>query len=443
MNKHIKVAPPRKLDRWSGIIGLALFAGVCHAAPNDLKTTVQEVLQGHPEVREIQETWRATQTEIAQAEGGKRPIIDFRGAYGGERTDDRSIVSTSVDRVRSDAELKLVLPLYDGGLTRAEVSVANHRTDGDFHRIDTTGQVIALRVIRAFLDVLQERELFTIARQSETAFDRHRQNERSRLDGGFGSIADFEQAVSRHALSQVRTTDAQEQVERASTGYRSEVGDAPGDLTMPALQDHGRFSDFNQAMALAKSQHPLLRLQKTEIDVSSAEQTAAGAPMRPKLNLEANVLATNDAGGFNGKEYDARMQMVVRWNLYNGGRDRQRLRKAAFNVDVAQQAYAVSYRAVEQELRLAFSSLKANQDNANRLQKRLNSSRKVLDAYASERRLGSRSSLDLLTAETDLFNAETDAATVRYNILFDQYRLLAASGQLLDEFSVELQVLDD
>jgi outer membrane protein TolC len=48
-----------------------------------------------------------------------------------------------------------------------------------------------------------------------------------------------------------------------------------------------------------------------------------------------------------------------------------------------------------------------------------------------------------LTAETDLFNAETDAATVRYNILFDQYRLLAASGQLLDEFSVELQVLDD
>ena len=56
---------------------------------------------------------------------------------------------------------------------------------------------------------------------------------------------------------------------------------------------------------------------------------------------------------------------------------------------------------------------------------------KLVSSYREQFKVGQRSLLDVLDAQNTRFNTATLADTSSYASLFAQYRLLAATGQLL------------
>jgi adhesin transport system outer membrane protein len=64
-------------------------------------------------------------------------------------------------------------------------------------------------------------------------------------------------------------------------------------------------------------------------------------------------------------------------------------------------------------------------------------SKDLMSSYTEQFRVGRRSLLDLLDAQNTEYSATVAMETARYASLFAQYRVLAATGHLLEAFGVE------
>ena len=59
------------------------------------------------------------------------------------------------------------------------------------------------------------------------------------------------------------------------------------------------------------------------------------------------------------------------------------------------------------------------------------------DAYLEQFKLGERSLLDVLDAESELFNSSTQYTTANGNVVVGAYRLYALTGMLLPELGIK------
>ena len=59
------------------------------------------------------------------------------------------------------------------------------------------------------------------------------------------------------------------------------------------------------------------------------------------------------------------------------------------------------------------------------------------DAYLEQFKLGERSLLDVLDAESELFNSSTEYTTANGNVVVGAYRLYALTGMLLPELGIK------
>lgn len=403
-----------------------------------LEEIVKTVIDEHPAIHEARQTHRATAIEIDQAKGGKLPIVNVALSTGLEGTDSRATQAIGEDdevhKNRTDAQISVVLPLYDAGLTQAETTVATTRTASTAARVDNTSQEVVLRAIRAYFRVLNAEDALVINRQAKDAFDYHMKTENKKLKGGFGNIADFEQSTSRYALASTRVVAARADLDNAIADYKEAVGSLPKNLDFPSLPNESYFTSLEEALTVARQNHPVLSILANDIGTAGGEIEVARSALYPKLNIEADALATHDANGFDASEHDYRLQLVMRWNVFNGNRDKHRLDRAAVLKEATKQAFSTAQRDVERELRNTIASLQSNLSRQAELERRVHSATRVQSAYKKERTLGTRSSLDLLTAETDLLNAKLDLTNVKHSAGFDRFRVMAAAGNLLSYF---------
>jgi adhesin transport system outer membrane protein len=75
-------------------------------------------------------------------------------------------------------------------------------------------------------------------------------------------------------------------------------------------------------------------------------------------------------------------------------------------------------------------------DRIDYLRNYMKSSRATAIAYAKQFDIGKRTLLDVLDAEAEAVNARADLVDAESDGLFAQYRILAATAQLVDSFGL-------
>ena len=174
-------------------------------------------------------------------------------------------------------------------------------------------------------------------------------------------------------------------------------------------------------------------MANSDIDAASAaEVDAARAKFGPEIVAEGRARTGNDIDGDDGETNDLQARLVLRWNLYRGGIDKaneqEQIRRASEQRLVLHQVY----REIEEAVRVSWerrfrqAELAASLAVAGELPAR---ARRFLP-----RAVQGRPALAARRAR----RAEHAASTPRrcrirraYASLFAEYRLLAATGQLL------------
>jgi adhesin transport system outer membrane protein len=412
---------------------LAPVAGAQPAAT--LENAVKKAIVSNPEVQARWHTFLSSQHEQDVARGGYFPRVDLTAGVGRQKLTEYNQPTTNM--TRHGAALSLDQMIYDGFSTREEVAKLAYAKLVRYYEVLDASESVALEATRAYLDVLRYRELATLAQdnlaQHEQVFGQIQQ----RVQAGVGRRVDLEQAGGRLALSQSNVLTEASNLYDVSARYQRIVGEIPpGDMSAPAPFKQGIPASIEEALKLAYQGNPAFNAAIENVRAAQAEVRGRRANYQPQVNLRAIQDIGYNRDGIEGKRDDQIIELVLNYNLFNGGSDRALVRQYAERLSLSKDLRDKACHDVRQTLAIAFNDIHNLYRQLGYLDQHQLASEKVRQAYRQQFDIGQRTLLDLLDTENEYFQARRAYANATYDRAIAHARTLAGMGSLLSTLQV-------
>ena len=159
------------------------------------------------------------------------------------------------------------------------------------------------------------------------------------------------------------------------------------------------------------------------VDVSYAD-------LLPSLDLTGDVSYLDEPSA--GLDWQRRGRVALELNvpLYQGGRVRSEVRQNRQTLQQRRGDLKTVMRGVQRQVTTAWDRLKAARSAIEALRAQVRATEIALAGVQEEALVGQRTVLDVLDAEQELFQAQTDLVRAQQIEIFASYQLKAATGQM-------------
>ncbi len=174
----------------------------------------------------------------------------------------------------------------------------------------------------------------------------------------------------------------------------------------------------------------LASLKRLQVTQSSIKAQRAGH--LPTLSLTGSS-TRNWSEQTSGRESPVNKHAVAlsfSLPIFSGGETVSLVREARADRDAQRAALDQLKRQARRQLRQAIAGLESAQASQAAFEAVVTAGREALTGVTQEFEVGTRTSLDVLDAQDELFSAETDLAKSRYSVVLARYTLLNALGRL-------------
>ena len=113
---------------------------------------------------------------------------------------------------------------------------------------------------------------------------------------------------------------------------------------------------------------------------------------------------------------DTSAEMVLNWNLYNGGSDQARVRQQTNLMNQAADLRDKACRDARQTAAIAYNDTRKLDEQLRALDRNTLAIEKARDAYRQQFDIGQRSLLDLLNSENELYTAKRAYANAEFDL---------------------------
>ncbi|UXK09048.1 TolC family outer membrane protein [Shewanella putrefaciens] len=432
---------------------LSLILLPLSAQSQTLEQAVAHTIDTNPDLRVAFNRFKAREEQVNQAMAGYMPTIDITGGYGYEQTDsvstrrrvDLSDGTNELNRGEFGVSLKQML--FDGFYTSSEVNRYSFEASADQWALLAAAEDMALEVSKVYLNYLRTLEVLKLA---EKNLDSHKEiydQIKQRTDSGLGSTADLSQISGRLARANANVMSARNNLLDAKAQYVKVVESEPVDLIQPVPDADMLPKDLSSSLNDAQQNHPILKSAANDIRAAENERSSVQSNYYPQVSLELSGNWNNDIGGedgvsnlagqnVGGHNNDLLAMVRVKYNLFAGGRDLAREKETAYKLGEAKEIRQRAQREVVEGVNLAWNAYEMLAPQKEYIRDHVVAAKDTQSAYAQQFNLGQRSLLDLLDTENELFEARKDYLQTEYDEIIAKYRVLNATGRLLDSLKV-------
>ncbi|WP_163131911.1 TolC family outer membrane protein [Agarivorans sp. Alg241-V36] len=405
------------------------------ASAQSLEQAVAKVLTEHPQLQSSFNQFKASSEQYQSAKGGYYPTIDLTAGAGWAQTDTEDEITES--GTPTEVGLSIRQLLFSGFATSGEVSRTENETLADQWLLYNDAENIALRVVDVYLEVIKQQQLSELAESNLQTHLAIQKDIKKRTDSGVGSSADLTQVNGRVARATTNSLSAKNNLMDAQTQFLRVVNELPKDLVQPGADVALIPADLDSALAAALDVHPTLKSAQFDVAAANAQTTVAKANNYPEIALELDGNWDKNRRGYEDtKDYELAAMLRLRYNLFNGGSDAAEIRRSAYDVNRAKAVGEDAYRQVSEGTRLAWNAWDVLVRQKSFLQQHVEASFQTVEAYKKQFNLGKRSLLDVLNTENELFEAQNEFISADIDELRAKYRLLNATGLLLEALRV-------
>ena len=401
------------------------------AGSEALRSAAQKAIAANPEVSARLNALRASSAAIDAVRGGLRPKVDVEASAG--RTDDRITTRTpeNANLSRNGIALSLTQLLWDANVIRSDIERASSEQRARWFEFLDATEGTALEAVRAHHDVMRQRMLVALAEDNYVQHKYAATQIGSRVRAGVGRGVDLEQANARLALAESNLTTEAANLHDVTARYARVVGELPPARVGKAAAAAGLPASAGEAMTLAVTNSPAISAAIENLRAARATgRGREGAAWQPRVEARVRAGAGRNFDGVPDQKRDTSAEVVLNWNLYNGGSDQARIRQAADTVNQAADLRDKACRDARQTAAIAFNDTRKYAEQLEQLDRNVLAIEKARDAYRQQFDIGQRSLLDLLNAENELFTARRAYANAEHDLLIAQARTLAASQRL-------------
>lgn len=418
-------------------IALALTGSPAYAA--DLLQAYTQARQSDPTLA-ISESQNAIQQEgVVQSRANLLPQLNgsiglSRSESDGTLANNTTFSSTSTSRRNS---LNLNQSLFNWG-NYNRLSGSKARAEQSDAELASANNALITRVAEAYFNVLTAIDALAASRAEERAVKRQLDQAEKRLEVGLAPITDVHEAKARYDSSRANTILAGNALYDAREALAEITGQPALDLR--GLPDsyqpkNESIRSTEEWVQQALNSNPTVKartlaLQAAEDDIASAK--AAHLPtLDGSISYGDSSLLSGAAGPFSTTDSNSTTYgITLNIPLFAGFATQSRVKQAVANRDIASEQLEQSKRSVIRQVRNADRTLVAGLAEVEARRLAVVSAQSALEAGEVGLEVGTRTIVDVLLAQQQLFNATREYSRARHNYLVNTLRLKQAAGAL-------------
>lgn len=323
-------------------------------------------------------------------------------------------------------------------IAQAEKQLEISRAD-----LETAEQDLIVRAAQAYFDVLAAQDTLSTTRQSKAAITEQLASAKRNFEVGTATITDTREAQARFDLATAQEIQAENDLLTKRIALDQLVGKpntTPNPLVTPVTLPQTTPANVDEWVGSAEAQHPSVRRARLGLDIARLETEKARAGHLPTVDAVATVAPTYNRIGSGpalvqaaqppGTTVNAGIGVQINVPLFSGFSVQNRIRETLVLEEKSTNDLAAARRGVAQATRQVYFGVQSLQAQVKALEAAESSSRLALDATQLGYKVGVRVNLDVLNAQTLVYQTQRDLARARYDVLLNSLRLRQAAGTL-------------
>jgi len=298
-------------------------------------------------------------------------------------------------------------------------------------------QDLMVRLSQAYFDVLASSDSLTFVKAQKAAVQEQLASAKRNFEVGTSTITDTREAQARFDLVIAQEIAAANDMRVKALALTQLVGQQatePKPVVEPVALDAFAPKQIDQWVSQSQTENPTVQQLKTALDVARLETTKARAGHLPTVDLVASYQATTNNGSATiAKDYGSNASSLgvsLTVPLFAGYSIQNRVKETLSLESKAQSDLENAQRQVAQGTRAAYYGVESGLGQVKAFEAAEVSSQSALDANKLGYQVGVRINIDVLNAQSQLFDTKAKLAKARYDVLVGSLRLRQASGTL-------------
>ena len=419
---------------------LPLALGAALAVPAQAQSLMALV----ESARSYDAPWQSAKAQLdaatSRADQARAGLLPSAALSAGLSRANTSISAPTADRslTTQTVGINATQPLYRPA-NRITLQQGLRGVDVAQAQLDGVTQDLLVRVSQGYFDVLAAQDTLAFVQAQKAAVSEQLAAAKRNFEVGTSTVTDSREAQARYDLvvAQEIAADNDLRVKKLALDQLvGRTGTQPLPLAQPLQLPTVQPGDVATWVQQAQDAQPLVRQASIALDVAQLETKKAQTGHLPTVDLQAgyNIQrspnGTVSVPGINSRTNSASVGVAFNLPLFAGYAVQNRVKETLALETKAEADLETARRNVAQATRAAFYGVQSGQVQVQALQAAEASSQSALDANRLGYQVGVRINIDVLNAQSQLYQTKRDLAQARYNVLLGGLKLRLAAGTL-------------
>ena len=422
----------------AALLSGSLYLPLGAAQAEDLIQVYDLAVRSDPVLREAEQKLFATREVKPQARALLLPNVaaTAEANYTAANTRIRGLDTRGQDFASQNATAVVSQSIYNRGnwmtLKQSDDVIAQAEAQ---YRDAQIGLMV--RTTEAYFGVLRASDAVTVSESLVRANERQLDQSKQRFEVGLVAITDVNESQAAYDSSRANLINAKVALDNAWEALRVIVG------------------PFNQPLARLGDKLPLAPPEPNNLDtwadtamrnnfgIIAASEAAEAAKKGIEIERSGYYPSLGAQAGFDFSNSDqdsgvirsegAFVGLTLNVPIYQGGAVASRTRQAGYQFRAAQDRLDQTRRQVDQQVKDAFRGILSAIEDVKARQAAVVSARSSLESTQAGLEVGTRTQVDVLNAQRNLFQAEFDYLSSRYTYIINGVKLHQATSTLTRE----------
>jgi len=393
-------------------------------------TSFQEALSmaynNNPFLKAERENVKITDEQRSQAVSGFLPNISANAQRGKRNTKQLGVSNRNVTETK---EISITQPLFRGGRTYNNLKLAENNIQAAREGLRQVEQEVLLEAITAYMDIIRDQEVLELSKSNVAVLQKHLDVTQERFDLGEVTKTDVAQAEASLSIAKSEQTNAEGVLESSRARYSRIVGEEPG-ILKPVNNPIVIEATLDKIIQIAMDENPsILQALRSEMAAKNRVSVEKGR-LLPSIDFQASKDKQKGVLFSSSDLENDRFSVNVSIPLYQSGAEYSSVRQAKFNHGRLKLGLEDQKNKVREAVIEAYNNFYVARAVIKSNQAAIDASEVALDGTQEEAKFGARTTLDVLDAEQDLFEAKANLIRSKREEIVSSYTLLSFVGRL-------------
>ena len=408
-------------------VAIACLAPAAYAG--SFEDALSSAYENNPRIKAERQRQEATDEQVSQAVSGFRPTIGADLDVGRQRSSFAG--SGWTDGNESTKAVNLTQPIFRGGGTWSSYQAALQRVRSGQYTLSATEQQVMLDSVTAYMNVVQASAILDLARKNMDVLGDQLKASNTKFQVGEVTRTDVAQSESRLSDAKSRVITAEGDLLGAMATYERNIGVRPeGTLTVPDHLPELPVS-LDDALERARGANPQLLAAIHGAKAADYDVRTSESALLPKVDLVGSINRQTGTGSDGQEDFDQdRIGFEVTIPIYQSGSEYSKVRQAEATARQRDHQSIDARMQADQQVTQAWEQLESATASIGTRNDQIKAATLALDGVRQEQQYGTRTVLDILDAEQELFTARTNLVRSQRDRIVAAYTLAFDLGQL-------------